>query len=254
MSKNGKIALIASGAVILFIALMFGLVWWAYSPLIERAENDRAYQERLSTECAELFSRYPDSVGWTEDYYGTDIPLLADADYIDRALVGGFKVGTASELASYCWYVNTQNAENVDMTITADIDLSGYKWAPISCGSDTGRFNGEIDGQGHTITGLTINSREFYYGAFVGYELNASIHDITFDRVSIRCKGDGAVCVGEAIGGSLRNLTVVSGSVDSKWNGGALIAHNASAEVINCSADVTVVVGGKELSPEAAEN
>lgn len=248
MSKNCKIALIAGGGVLLFIALMFGLVYIAYYPLIERAQADRAYDERISAECAELFSRYPDNYGWTEDYYGTDIPLLADADYIDRALAHGFKVGTPSELASYCWYINTQNAEDVDMTITADIDLSGYKWAPISCGSDTGRFNGDIDGNGHTITGLTINSREFYYGAFIGYEHNASLHDITFDGAEIRCKGSGAVCIGEAIGGSLRNVTAVNCSVDSKWNGGALIQHNAHAEIDNCSADVAVTVGGKEIA------
>ncbi len=246
MSKK-KLALIATGAVLGIIVLIFVLTYIVYLPFIKKANAEREYSERLSAECGELFSRYPDSVGWMESYYGTDIPLLADADYIDRALEKGFRVGNASELASFVWYVNTQNAENVDMTITADIDLSRYKWAPISCGSDTGRFNGDIDGGGHTITGLTINSREFYYGAFIGYELNACLHDITFDGANIRCKGDGAVCIGEAIGGSLRNVTAMDCSVDSKWKGGTLVAHNANAALVNCSADVKLIVGGEEI-------
>ncbi|MBS7369775.1 MAG: hypothetical protein KIG62_06500 [Oscillospiraceae bacterium] len=248
MKKNTKIVLAAVGAIVLTTVVIFGLTYAVYYPLIVKAKADNKYRERVVSECTELFSRYPDSVGWTEEYYGTDIPLLADADYIDRSLSEGFYVGTAAELASYCWYINTQNAQDVDMTITADIDLSGYNWAPISCGSDTGRFNGDIDGGGHTITGLSINSREFYYGAFIGYENNACLHDITFDSAEIRCKGSGAVCIGEAIGGSLRNVTAVNCSVDSKWNGGALIQHNAHAEIEGCSADVKVIVGGKVIS------
>ena len=53
------------------------------------------------------------------------------------------------------WAKAAQSDPSLNCTLTADIDLTGKEWTPI--GMSRG-YNGIFDGQGHTITGLTISS------------------------------------------------------------------------------------------------
>ena len=78
---------------------------------------------------------YPDKDNWIQNSHCGDIPLLTDPDYIRKSLKQGcFSVSTPEELASFCYYVNTAPSEKgsmLAMELTADIDLSGYEWAPM---------------------------------------------------------------------------------------------------------------------------
>ncbi len=214
-----------------------------HKPVIsDRQRAEAEYRERLSTECAELFSRYPDEDGFVEEYFGTDIPFLADADCIDRGIREGFTAGTPQELASFCWYVNTCDVSGANLTITADIDLSELNWAPIgwSGGSmDTGHsFTGSVVGNNHTIKGLTMDT-DGYYGGFIGWGVGAGVYDLAFTDASIKSRCTGAVCAAEAIGGTFSNVSV-SGSVECGVNAGSLLGWDANARKVGCSAQVTV--------------
>ena len=55
------------------------------------------------------------------------------------------------------WNEAAQSDPSLNCTLTADIDLTGKEWTPI--GMSRG-YNGIFDGQGHTITGLTISPSE----------------------------------------------------------------------------------------------
>lgn len=61
-------------------------------------------------------------------------------------------VGTAEELIDVVTKINDGTlAADTNITLTADIDLSGKTWTPIHV------YNGTFDGNGKTITGATIN-------------------------------------------------------------------------------------------------
>ena len=123
------------------------------------------------------------------------IPVFSDIQPIDGMLAGlDFRVRTAGELilAAYCVdYVYTQDVE-IHITLLRDIDLSPYLWHPM--GSEH-YFRGEIDGNGHTIKGLTIRNCPEYAG-FIGRATTGGnqlyVHDINFTDVSI----EGGKCVG----------------------------------------------------------
>ena len=76
--------------------------------------------------------------------------------------------------------------------LTADIDLKNYchaaedgkellSWIPI--GNDNNRWEGNMDGQAHTISNLYIKTAQEYVGIF-GYT-NATIQNIIFDNAKV---------------------------------------------------------------------
>lgn len=66
---------------------------------------------------------------------------------------GVYHVTTAAELA---WIAEQSNAGEIDWNIVLDndIDLGGKKWTPIGLAN---YFNGNFDGQGHTISNIYLN-------------------------------------------------------------------------------------------------
>ena len=77
--------------------------------------------------------------------------------------------------------------------LTADIDLKNYchaaedgkellSWIPI--GNDNYRWEGKMDGQGHTISNLYIKTAQNYVGLF-GFTDGATIQDLIFDYAKV---------------------------------------------------------------------
>ena len=77
--------------------------------------------------------------------------------------------------------------------LTADIDLKNYchaaedgkellSWIPI--GNDNYRWEGKMDGQGHTISNLYIKTAQDYVGLF-GFTDGATIQDLIFDYAKV---------------------------------------------------------------------
>ena len=77
--------------------------------------------------------------------------------------------------------------------LTADINLKNYchaaedgkellSWLPI--GNDNIRWNGNMDGQGHTISNLYIKTAQNYAGLF-GFTRGATIQNLTFDYAKV---------------------------------------------------------------------
>ena len=72
-----------------------------------------------------------------------------------------FHVSTPEELASAVYYINSfSKGEKYQIILEDDIDLSGYAWRPIGWTSggfgESHKLFGTIDGQNHTISGMTI--------------------------------------------------------------------------------------------------
>ena len=70
---------------------------------------------------------------------------------------GVYLIGTAAELA---WFAATDGSGSAKLT--ADIELAGYDWTPLR------KFYGALDGQGHVIRNLYVNSASYPLG-LIGY-------------------------------------------------------------------------------------
>ncbi|WP_198592161.1 S-layer homology domain-containing protein [Kyrpidia spormannii] len=97
-----------------------------------------------------------------------------------------------------------------------DIDLGGNEWEPIPS------FGGHLDGQGHTITGLTITSTTAATVGLIGtLDSGGEIRNLTLDNVQITT-GDGQFYVGALVGknrGTVRNGRVAGTLTVNAGNG-----------------------------------
>ncbi|WP_234993048.1 MULTISPECIES: InlB B-repeat-containing protein [unclassified Paenibacillus] len=129
--------------------------------------------------------------------------------------------------------------------LTADIDLSSYSqgWMPI--GDSIQPFPGNIDGNGHRITGLTINRpNENYVGLFGYLSNNSSITDMKLENANVTGRQDVGGLVGRNFGGTISN-SYASGSVTGKSsNVGGLIGYNYFSGTISNSFATGSVTGG----------
>jgi hypothetical protein len=105
--------------------------------------------------------------------------------------------------------------------LEADIDMSEYGvFTPI--GTDAEPFTGVLDGNGHSISGLTIEGERtgnlLYYGLF-GVLENAVVKDLTLTdaQILVRNDFDGAVgfIAGRSTGSLITGCRVASGSLDA---------------------------------------
>ena len=83
--------------------------------------------------------------------YCTVCETALNPNYVDpnmpQQVEGVYQIGTAAELLSFAKYVNKGNT-NLSAVLTADINLTGKTWTPMT--SSNAAFS--FDGQGHTIT------------------------------------------------------------------------------------------------------
>ena len=93
-----------------------------------------------------------------------NITLDKDKGYTDDGQ-GNYTVTSAEGLKNIAKLVNEEWNLNIDITLTSDIDLSGIDWTPIGIDYNH-RYAGTFDGNGKTITGLTVTTSDQYAGLF----------------------------------------------------------------------------------------
>lgn len=178
-----------------------------------------------------------------------------------------YEISNAGQLFWFAALVNgdttqegiTQAVSTANAVLTADIDLSGQNWTPIGNGSTA--YTGTFDGQGHTISGMTIENAASYSGLFGNSE--GSIKSFTLTG-SITVTGDETVAkVGGAVG-SLGTASaggtvsgVISGvditvSAGNDHIGGVVgsMPENSSPTVENCiyTGEITVTVAAGSVA------
>ena len=191
-----------------------------------------------------------------EDAYVDD--TSKDFDSGDGTKENPFLIMNARQLDNVRKYLQGIPERSLDFCyfkIGRDIDLTEYYgatwaeqgwtedmgWMPLGWPSSTSKeiFNGNLDGQGYTITGLKINSDEDYMGLF----------------------GRIAAETGEEDSGVIRNLNVEAPEVwgyaggNTSYSGrvGVIAGQTNSGAVIdNCSVNGGFVRGGAEDTPTQA--
>lgn len=92
--------------------------------------------------------------GWTDG--GSESGTAEDLGYFIQD-DGSYTVYNANGLLA--WNEAAQSDPSLNCTLTADINMAGKEWTPVGSGfsSSTG-YQGTFDGQGYSITGLTITT------------------------------------------------------------------------------------------------
>ena len=83
--------------------------------------------------------------------------------------------------------VNKTAGKNVKVVLGNDIDFTGKTWTPVDSHADSSFYFNEFDGQGHTISNLTINGQAMFT-RFAGFG-DVTIKDVTFDKANVNSNG-----------------------------------------------------------------
>ena len=173
-------------------------------------------------------------------YY--NITLDKDKGYTDDGH-GNYTVTSAEGLKNIAKLVNEEWNLSIDITLTSDIDLSGIDWTPIGIDYNH-RYAGTFDGNGKTITGLTVTTSDQYAGLFGYIDTGGKVKDVTLEDVKIESNHSSGY-VGGGAGwsyGTLENCSVsgsVSGSGSSSDVGG-VVGYQMGGSITGCSSSATV--------------
>ncbi len=151
---------------------------------------------------------------------------------------GGTTYIVSSLAALEAWATEMKNdaKQNLNCTLAADIDLTGKEWTPIP------GYTGTFDGDGKTITGLTINkSTESNVGLFASIIEGGTVKNLTLDDVNITAGSNVGAIAGENRG-TIENCSV-SGSVTSSNMSsdcvGGIVGQN-NGTITGCHSSATV--------------
>ena len=172
-----------------------------------------------------------------------NITLDKDKGYTDDGQ-GNYTVTSAEGLKNIAKLVNEQWNLGINITLTADIDLSGIDWTPIGIDYNH-QYTGTFDGGGHTITGLTVTGSNEYAGLFGRINDGGKVKNVTLKDVKIESKhdvGSAGGVAGMSDGCKIENCSV-SGSVSgSGMNGtaGGVVGYQTGGSITGCSSSATV--------------
>ena len=152
---------------------------------------------------------------------------------------GSYTVYNADGLLNVAELVNGGKTD-INITLTADIDLTGKDWTPIGT-SFKNSYTGTFDGGGHTIKGLTVTTNDKYAGLF-GYIGNAgTVKNVVMEGVLIT-SNNGSSQAGGVAGfsrGTIENCSV-SGSVSGTVYVGGVVGAQWGGSITGCSSSATV--------------
>ena len=160
-------------------------------------------------------------------------------------------ISTAEELTLLASLSASNTFAGKTFVLTDDIDLTGVEWQGI--GSDSVFFSGIFDGQGHTISGLSITSSDNQNIGFFSRTQNAEIKNLIIDAPTADLVYSGGnayfgVLVGRANSSVISNVEVRNMDVHigatSEVSAGGLVGwvHN-NGTIIGCSTS-----GGLDIS------
>ena len=112
-----------------------------------------------------------------------NITLNKDKGYTDDGQ-GNYTVTSAEGLKNIAKLVNEEWKLGINITLTADIDLKGIDWTPIGK-DDNKAYTGTFDGNGKTITGLTVTGSYKYAGLFGDIDENGTVKNVVLEDVQI---------------------------------------------------------------------
>ena len=146
------------------------------------------------------------------------------------------------------WNEAARNDLSINCTLIADIDLTGKEWTPIGSNINyvyTG-YTGTFDGQGHTISGLTINQARFAVGLIGCIDKGGTVKNVQLKDVNISGESEVGAIAGASLG-TVIGCSVEGGSVTASLTvAGGVVGYSRSlgtgehGDIIGCSSSATV--------------
>ena len=153
---------------------------------------------------------------------------------------GSYTVYNADGLLNVAKLVNGGKTD-INITLTADIDLTGKDWMPIGTDYDKS-YKGTFDGGGHTITGLTFTTNDKYAGLFGWLNKAGTVKNVVMEGVQITSNQIYGGSIGGVAGyswGTIENCSV-SGSVSGTVYVGGVVGAQIDGSITGCSSSATV--------------
>ncbi len=195
---------------------------------------------------------------------GGESGAAEDLGYIYDNTTKTYTVYNADGLLA--WNEAAQKDKSINCTLSADINMAGKEWTPIGT-DENNSYNGFFDGNGKTITGLTVNqSEKNYAGLFGCLGSDGKVQNLTLENVHISgvfyvgsvvgtnfgtvsgCTASGNItgtksCIGGVVGWNKGTVTgcTVSGNISSNQYTGGVVGENVGtvSACYHATGDVT---------------
>ena len=171
---------------------------------------------------------------------GGESGTAEDLGYIYDSNTKTYTVYNADGLMNIAELVNGGKTD-INITLTADIDLTGKNWTPIGTDYDNS-YKGTFDGGGHTITGLTFTTNDEYAGLFGWLNRAGTVKNVVMEGVQITSHQIYGGSIGGVVGyswGTIENCSV-SGSVSGTVYVGGVVGAQIGGSITGCSSSATV--------------
>ena len=153
---------------------------------------------------------------------------------------GSYTVYNADGLLNIAELVNGGKTD-INITLDKNIDLTGKDWTPIGTDYDNS-YTGTFDGGGHTITGLTITTKDQFVGLFGWLNKAGTVKNVVMEGVQITSNQIYGGSIGGVAGyswGTIENCSV-SGSVSGTVYVGGVVGAQIGGSITGCSSSATV--------------
>lgn len=222
--------------------------------------TSKTADEFASGEVAWLLQNGQTEQVWGQTIGTEDYPVLGgkkvynnNGTYSNMAMDGDFYlISTADELRLFASMVNGGQT-NISAKLTADILLNNTEgwenwgstapansWTPI--GSNANPFTGTFDGQGHTVSGIFVNSSNNCQG-FFGATNGATIINLHTAQGYIRGNGSVGGIVGNAEGGSIEDCTNGCTIASTGNSNGGIVGYGMGVQITGCTNNGPLVAG-----------
>lgn len=202
-------------------------------------ESSQVYKPIAPTKDSYVFA------GWFTDSDFTTpavfpYTITANVTFYAKWLLDGTPIYTAEDLD------NIRGNMSGKYVLMADIDLSGDdNWTPI--GTDSLPFNGQFNGNGHKITGLTIYTAPTIYVGLFGYIKDGSVSNL---GVEIAANGVNAAYYVGGIAGYMDGGTITdcytTGNI-SGYDAGGIVGLIVNSTITNCYTTGNIIHSGYPL-------
>ena len=171
---------------------------------------------------------------------GGESGAAEDLGYIYDSNTKTYTVYNANGLMNIAELVNGGKSD-INITLDTDIDLTGKDWTPIGTSFDNS-YTGTFDGGGHTITGLTITTKDQFVGLFGYLNRAGTVKNVVMEGVQITSNQIYGGSIGGVVGsswGTIENCSV-SGSVSGTVYVGGVAGAQIGGSITGCSSSATV--------------
>ncbi|MCS3063984.1 fimbrillin family protein [Parabacteroides distasonis] len=152
---------------------------------------------------------------------------------------GSYTVTSADGLMNVAELVNGGKTD-INITLDKNIDLTGKDRTPIGTSFDNS-YTGTFDGGGHTITGLTITTKDQFVGLFGYLNRAGTVKNVVMEGIQITSNhmfGNTGGVAGFSWG-TIENCSV-SGSVSGTKCVGGVVGAQKAGSITGCSSSATV--------------